>query len=83
MFFQTKEEILLQPVEVNNETHIHPEAHGGLYSRKCSMIEAAVHEEYTLEQVSEENHNPVEGNLCNRFSLRTCGLVEDPQWSDL
>lgn len=42
-----KAEILLQPVEVHDEAHIHPEAHGGPYSREGSMKEAAIHEEYT------------------------------------
>lgn len=76
--------ILLPPVEVHGEADIHPEAHGGPYTREGCMKEVAVHKQYTLEQVSDGNHDSVEGSLCRRrFSLRTCGLVEDPQWSNL
>lgn len=39
--------ILLPPVEVHGEADIHPEAHGGPYTREGCMKEAAVHKNST------------------------------------
>lgn len=75
-------------MEVRDEAHIQPEAHGGLYTTEGSMKEAVVHEGYTLEQVSDGNHDPnggipLGGKPMQEFSLRSCGLVEDPKCSNL
>lgn len=70
-----------------NEANIHTEAHGDPTPEKAQWKKLqsmkSTHWRRLLMEITIQWRKAYAESLYRRFSLKTCGLIEDPQWSNL